>query len=38
MSSTKADYRKKVVTIAYYKDRTNIENIKTSPANLGLRS
>ena len=35
MSSAKADYRKHTVTVTYYKDRTNIENIKTSLANLG---
>ncbi len=35
MSSTKADYRKHIVTVTYYTDRTNIENIKTSLANLG---
>ncbi len=35
MASVKADYRKHTVTVAYYKDRTNIENIKASLANLG---
>ena len=35
ISSVKADYRKHTVTVTYYKDRTNIENIKTSLANLG---
>lgn len=36
MSSAKADYRKHIVTVTYYRDRTNIENIKTSLANLGF--
>ena len=35
MSSAKADYKRHLVTVTYYKDRTNIENIKTSLANLG---
>ena len=35
ISSVKADYRKHTVTVTYYKDRTNIENIKASIANLG---
>ena len=35
MSSARADYRKHIVTVTYYRDRTNIENIKTSLANLG---
>lgn len=35
ISSVKADYRKHTVTVAYYTDRTNIENIKASLANLG---
>lgn len=35
ITSVKADYRRHTVTVAYYKDRTNIENIKTSLANLG---
>ena len=35
VSSVKADYRKHTVTVTYYKDRTNIENIKTALANMG---
>jgi mercuric ion binding protein len=35
IATVKADYRRHTVTVTYYKDRTNIENIKTSLANLG---
>jgi mercuric ion binding protein len=35
ISSVKADYRKHTVTVVWYADRTNIENIKTEIANLG---
>ena len=35
ISSVKADYRKHTVTVVWYTDRTNIENIKTALANLG---
>ena len=35
IATIKADYRRHIVTVTYYKDRTNIENIKTSLANLG---
>jgi periplasmic mercuric ion binding protein len=35
MSSVKADYRKHIVSVVYYTDRTNIENIKTALANMG---
>ena len=35
MSSVKADYRKHTVTVVWYTDRTNIENIKTALANMG---
>ncbi|MEP6615712.1 MAG: heavy metal-associated domain-containing protein [Ginsengibacter sp.] len=35
MSSVKADYRKHTVSVVYYTDRTNIENIKTALANMG---
>ena len=35
VSSVKADYRKHTVTVVWYTDRTNIENIKTEIANLG---
>jgi periplasmic mercuric ion binding protein len=35
MSSIKADPKKHTVTVVFYSDRTNIENIKTSLANLG---
>lgn len=30
------DIRKKITTVTYLKDRTNIENIKTALANLGF--
>lgn len=35
MSSIKADYKKHTVTVTWYKDRTNIENIRVALANLG---
>lgn len=35
ISSVKADWRRHTVTVAWYTDRTNIENIKTELANLG---
>lgn len=35
VSSVKADYRKHTVTVVWYTDRTNIENIKTAIANMG---
>jgi periplasmic mercuric ion binding protein len=35
MSSIVADYKKHTVTVTWYKDRTNIENIKTALNNLG---
>jgi len=35
VSSVKADYRRHTVTVSWYKDRTNIENIKTALANMG---
>jgi periplasmic mercuric ion binding protein len=35
ISSVKADYRRHTVTVVYYTDRTNIENIKTAIANMG---
>jgi len=35
ISSVKADYRKHTVAVAWYSDRTNIENIKTALANMG---
>ena len=35
VSSVKADYKKHTVTVIWYKDRTNIENIKTALANMG---
>ncbi|MDP4285159.1 MAG: heavy-metal-associated domain-containing protein [Bacteroidota bacterium] len=31
----KADYRRHTVTVKWFKDRTNIENIKTALANMG---
>ena len=35
VSSVKADYRKHIVTVTWYPNRTNIENIKTALANMG---
>ena len=35
IATTKADYKRHTVTVTYYKDRTNIENIKALLANLG---
>jgi len=35
VSSVKADWRKHTVTVVWYTDRTNIENIKTAIANMG---
>jgi copper chaperone CopZ len=35
ISAIKADYKRHTVTVTYYRDRTNIENIKASLANLG---
>ena len=35
VSSVKADYRKHTVTVTWYPNRTNIENIKTALANMG---
>lgn len=35
VSSVKADYRRHTVTVTWYTDRTNIENIKTALANMG---
>jgi periplasmic mercuric ion binding protein len=35
VSSVRADYRRHTVTVTWYTDRTNIENIKTALANLG---
>lgn len=35
VSSVKADWRKHTVTVQWYTDRTNIENIKTALANMG---
>ena len=34
LSSVKADWRKHTVTVQWYTDRTNIENIKTALANM----
>lgn len=36
IASVKADFRKHTVTVQWYSDRTNIENIKTALANLGF--
>ena len=35
VSSVKADYRRHTVSVTWYTNRTNIENIKTSLANMG---
>lgn len=35
ISSVRADYRRHTVTVVWYTDRTNIENIKTALANMG---
>ncbi|MDE3213123.1 MAG: heavy-metal-associated domain-containing protein [Bacteroidota bacterium] len=35
VSSVRADYHHHTVTVSWYTDRTNIENIKTAIANLG---
>lgn len=35
VSSVRADFRKHTVTVVWYADRTNIENIKTALANMG---
>lgn len=35
VASVKADYRKHTVAVQWYRDRTNIENIKTALANMG---
>lgn len=35
VASVKADYRRHTVTVTWYADRTNIENIKTALANMG---
>lgn len=35
IASVKADYKRHTVTVSWYTDRTNIENIKTGIANLG---
>jgi periplasmic mercuric ion binding protein len=35
VSSVKADYKRHTVTVVWYTDRTNIEDIKTALANMG---
>lgn len=35
VQSTKVDFRKKISTVKFYSDRTNIENVKTAIANAG---
>jgi periplasmic mercuric ion binding protein len=35
IQSCKVDFKKKVTTVKYYTDRTNIENVKTAIANAG---
>ncbi len=36
ISSVRADYHRHTVTVTWYTDRTNIENIKTELANMGF--
>lgn len=38
ISAIKADYHKHTVAVTFMSDRTNIENIKTSLANLGYNA
>lgn len=35
VATVKADFKKHTVTVQWYTDRTNIENIKTALANMG---
>ena len=35
ISSVKADYKRHIVTVTWFTDRTNIENVKTALANMG---
>jgi copper chaperone CopZ len=35
VSSVRADFRRHTVTVVWYQERTNIENIKTALANMG---
>ena len=35
VGSAKVDYKKKITTVKFYSDRTNIENVKTAIANAG---
>ena len=35
ISSVKADFKRHMVTVAWFSDRTNIENVKTALANMG---
>lgn len=35
IASTKVDFRKKITTVKFFSDRTNIENVKTGIANAG---
>ncbi len=36
IASVRADFHKHTVTVSWYTDRTNIENIKTELANMGF--
>ncbi len=36
ISSVKADYKRHTVAVAWFTDRTNIENVKTALANMGF--
>jgi copper chaperone CopZ len=35
VSSSKVDFKKKITTVKFFSDRTNIENVKTAIANVG---
>jgi mercuric ion binding protein len=35
VASSKVDFKKKVTTVKFYSDRTNLENVKTAIANAG---
>ncbi len=35
VSAVKADYKRHTVTVSWFTDRTNIENVKTALANMG---
>ncbi|MEO6637259.1 MAG: copper chaperone [Ginsengibacter sp.] len=35
ISSVKADYKRHTISVAWFTDRTNIQNVKTAIANMG---